>query len=290
MRMNKLEVLSNEEIEIIHNHTLNLLEEIGVKVESSETRLFLKEKGCIVGQDDHYVKYPRDIVEKHLKTVPNSFSLWGPDGSFQLDIDTKTVNFATVGTPVKIFDPNHKKGIRKTVLSDTIKQIRIVDSLKNIHCSHVDVWPNDIPYTELHWHVICAWAKNSFKPYGLGCLGKTPSQDMMNLLSIIVGSEEELIKRPRLIGFYNPTSPLIHSQLLLNGLFIFAKHNQPLIIAPAASAGSTAPVTLAGLLVQANMETLSAIVLTQLINPGTPVFYSSMSAPMDPATGNVAWG
>ncbi|MFW9941752.1 MAG: trimethylamine methyltransferase family protein [Candidatus Thorarchaeota archaeon] len=290
MRMNKLEVLSNEEIEIIHNHTLNLLEEIGVKVESSETRLFLKEKGCIIGQDDHFVKYPRDLVEKHLKTVPNSFSLWGPDGSFQLDIDTKRVNFATVGNPVKIYDPNHKKGIRKTVLSDTIKQIRIVDSLKNINCSHVDVWPNDIPYTELHWHVICAWAKNSFKPYGLGCLGKTPSQDMMNLLSIIVGSEEELIKRPRLIGFYNPTSPLIHSQLLLNGLFIFAKYNQPLIIAPAASAGSTAPVTLAGLLVQANMETLSAIILTQLINPGTPVFYSSMSAPMDPATGNVAWG
>jgi trimethylamine--corrinoid protein Co-methyltransferase len=115
-------------------------------------------------------------------------------------------------------------------------------------------------------------------------------QDTMNLLSIIVGNEEELKKRPRLIGFYNPTSPLIHSQILLNGLFIFAKYNQPLIVAPAASAGSTAPVTLAGLLVQANMETLSAIILTQLINPGAPVFYSSMSAPMDPSTGNVAWG
>jgi trimethylamine--corrinoid protein Co-methyltransferase len=290
MKMNKLEVLSNEEIDIIHNHTLDLLEEIGVKVESPEARDFLKEKGCILNQDDHFVQFPHDLVVKHLKTVPNSFSLWGPDGSFQLDININTVNFATVGTPVKIYDPTHKKEIRKTVLADTIKQIRIVDSLKNIHCSHVDVWPNDVPYTELHWHAINAWARNSFKPYGLGCLGRTPSQDMMNLLSIIVGSEEELKKRPRLIGFYNPTSPLIHTQILLNGLFVFAKYNQPLIIAPAASAGSTAPVTLAGLLVQANMETLSAIVLTQLINPGAPVFYSSMSAPMDPATGNVAWG
>jgi trimethylamine--corrinoid protein Co-methyltransferase len=288
--MNTLEVLSKEEIDIIHNHTLDLLEKIGVKVESPEARNFLKENGCILGQDDHFITFPRDLVKKQLRTVPNSFSLWGSDGSFQLDIDTKTVNSATVGTPVKIYDPNHKKGIRKTILSDTIKQIRIVDSLKNIHCSHVDVWPNDVPYTELHWHAICAWAKNSYKPYGLGCLGRVPSQDMMNLLSIIVGGEEELKKRPRLIGFYNPTSPLIHSQLLLNGLFIFAKYNQPLIIAPAASAGSTAPVTLAGLLVQTNMETLSAIVLTQLINSGAPVFYSSMSAPMDPATGNVAWG
>jgi trimethylamine--corrinoid protein Co-methyltransferase len=291
MKLNKLEVLKIEEIELIHAKTLELLEVVGVKVESPEARAFLIEQGCF--RDDektHFIKYPSDLVKKYIKMVPNSFSLWGYDGSFQLNIDIQTVNFATVGTPVKIYDPQVKKGIRKTVLSDTINQIRIVDTLKNIHCSHVDVWPNDVPYTELHWHAIHAWAHNSFKPYGLGCLGRTPSQDMMNLLSILVGSEEELKKRPRLIGFYNPTSPLIHSQLLLNGLFIFAKYKQPLIVAPAASAGSTAPVTLAGLIIQANMENLSAIVLTQLINPGTPVFYSSMSAPMDPPTGNVAWG
>jgi trimethylamine--corrinoid protein Co-methyltransferase len=291
MKLSKLEVLTKEEIETVHEHTLELLETSGVKVESPEARSFLKEHGCLIeDENSHFVKFPAYLVEKHLKTVPNSFSLWGHDGTFRLDIDTKTVSFATVGTPVKIYDPESKNGIRKTVLSDTIKQIRIVDTLKNIHCSHVDVWPNDVPYTELHWHAIHAWAQNSSKPYGLGCLGRTPSQDMMNLLSIIVGGEEELKRRPRLIGFYNPTSPLIHTQILLNGLFIFAKYNQPLIVAPAASAGSTAPVTLAGLLVQANMETLSTIILTQLINPGAPVFYSSMSAPMDPSTGNVAWG
>jgi len=291
MRLSKFEVLEKEEIELIHAHTLELLESIGTKVESPEARTFLKEHGCFIDDEDsHFVKFTEDLVEKHLKTVPSSFSLWGHDGSFKLEIDTKTVNFATVGTPVKIYDPESKNRIRKTILSDTIKQIRIVDTLKNIHCSHVDVWPNDVPYTELHWHAINAWAQNSRKPYGLGCLGRIASQDMMNLLSIIVGGEEKLKRRPRLIGFYNPTSPLIHTQILLNGLFIFAKYNQPLIVAPAASAGSTAPVTLAGLLVQANMEILSTIVLTQLINPRTPVFYSSMSAPMDPPTGNVAWG
>ncbi|MFX0048623.1 MAG: trimethylamine methyltransferase family protein, partial [Candidatus Hermodarchaeota archaeon] len=126
--------------------------------------------------------------------------------------------------------------------------------------------------------------------YGLGCLGRIASQDMMNLTSIVVGGEEEFMKRPRLIGFFNPVSPLVLNKLQLNGLFVFAKYNQPIIIAPAASAGATAPVTLAGLLVQSNMETLASIILTQLINPGCPVFYSTMNAPMDPPTGNVAWG
>ncbi|MFX1317081.1 MAG: trimethylamine methyltransferase family protein [Promethearchaeota archaeon] len=289
MRLRKLEVLSKDELELINSVTLDLLETIGVKVEGEEAKNLLKENGCTLAENN-YVKFPEELIKEQLKKVPQSFSLWGPDGSFNFMVNTNTVNFATVGTPIKIYDPIEKQKVRKTILDDTIKQIRIVDSLKNIMCSHVDVWPNDVPYLELHYHAIRAWAQNSYKPYGLGCYGRVASQDMMKLTSIVVGGEEELIKKPRLIGFFNPTSPLRLTKIMLNGLFIFAKYKQPTIIAPAASAGSTAPVTLAGLLIQSNMETLSSIVLTQLINPNTPVFYSTMNAPMDPPTGNVAWG
>jgi len=290
MKQNLISVLSKEEIELIHNNTLELLEIIGIRVESNEARELLEKNGAILDEKTDYVKFPESIVKEQLAKVPNSFTLWGSDGSYKFEVNTKSVNYATVGTPVKIYDPEHKKGLRKTVLSDNILQIRIVDSLKNIRCSHVDVWPNDVPYLETHYHAIRAWAEHSFKPYGLGCYGRIASQDMMDLTSIIVGGKEELINRPRLIGFFNPTSPLLLTKILLNGLFIFAKYKQPTIIAPAASAGSTAPVTLAGLLVQSNMEILSSIVLTQLINPGAPVFYSTMNCPMDPPTGNVAWG
>ena len=290
MRRNLINVLSQDEIELIHNHTLDLLERIGVKVDSTEARELLIENGAIFDDKTEYVKFPEGLVKEQLTKVPSSFTLWGSDGSYSFEINKETVNFATVGTPVKIYDPEHKKGIRKTVLSDNINQIRIVDSLKNIRCSHVDVWPNDVPYLETHYHAIRAWAENSYKPYGLGCYGRIASQDMMNLTSIIVGGDEELIQKPRLIGFFNPTSPLTLTKIMVNGLFIFAKYKQPTIIAPAASAGSTAPVTLAGLLVQSNMEILSSITLTQLINPGAPVFYSTMNCPMDPPTGNVAWG
>jgi len=290
MKLNKLEVLEKDEIALIHGESLKLLEKIGVKVESEEARDLLKENGAIVDNSTYNVKFPEELITEQLKHVPNKFTLWGSDGSFNFEVNTKSVNFATVGTPVKIYDSSNKKGVRKTILEDNIKQIRIVDTLKNIMCSHTDVWPNDVPYLELHYHVIKAWATHSSKPYGLGCLGRVASQDMMNLVSIIVEGKEELIKKPRLVGFFNPVSPLILNKLQLNGLFVFAKHNQPTIIAPATIAGATAPVTLAGLLIQSNMETLSSITLTQLINPGCPVFYSTMNAPMDPPTGNVAWG
>ena len=294
MKLQTMEVLSSEEVETIHETTLQLLEEIGVMVHSKESRNILKENGCIVDESAdnpyHYVKYPRHVVEKFMKTVPSEFTLHGVDGSFTHTVNTKSTTFATVGTPVKMYAPEKKRGVRDSVLADTISQIRIVDALKNVVCSHVDVWPNDVEYLEMHCHTIKAWAKNSRKPYGLGALGRTASQDMMELMKILVGGEEELIKRPRFIGFFNPTSPLLHPTIMLNGLSVFAKYKQPLIIAPAASAGSTAPVTLSGLIVQTNMEILSALSLTQMINSGAPILYSTMSAPMDPVTSNVAWG
>lgn len=293
--MSRMKVLSDKEIQTIHESTLDLLQEVGVKVETQQARELLKLHGAIEDSNDSknksiFIKFPRELIKEQLKKVPNSFTLWGSDGSYKVKIDTETTRYATVGTPIKIYDKSNKKGVRKSLLQDTIKQIRIVDSLKNIIASHVDVWPNDVPYTELHCHTIREWARNSYKPYGLGCYGQVASQDMMDLTSIIVGGEEELKHHPRLIGFFNPTSPLYLTRIMLNGLFVFARYNQPIIIAPAVSAGATAPVTLAGVLVQSNMEILSTIVLTQLINPGTPLFYSTMSAPMDPVTGNVAWG
>ncbi len=292
MRMNRIEVLAKDEIEKIHESTLELLETVGVKVESEEARAIFKEHGAWVDETnkEHFVKFPEELVTEQLKTVPDGFSLWGPDGSYHVNINTTSMNFATFGAAVNMYDPTKKKGIRKSLLEDAINHIRVVNGLKNIVCSHVDVWPHDVPFTELHCHTLREWAKHSYKPYGMGCYGRTASQDMINIASIIVGGENELIKRPRLLGVFNPTSPLILPQILLNGLFIFAKYNQPINISAAASAGSTAPVTLGGVLTQANMEVLSSIVLTQLINPGTPVLYASTNTIMDPLTGNIAYG
>jgi trimethylamine--corrinoid protein Co-methyltransferase len=55
-------------------------------------------------------------------------------------------------------------------------------------------------------------------------------------------------------------------------------------------AGSTGPITLAGVLAQQNAELLSGIVLTQLVKPGLPVLYGSTSTNIDMKTGGLAIG
>jgi len=275
---------------MIHDSTIDLLSNIGVNVDSEEARLLLVEHGAEIDNKTKYVKIPESLIQNQLKKVPNSFSLYGPDEKYKVNITTKTTNFATQGAPTKIYNHKNPIKIRDAILTDFIKFLKIVNSLDYISCSHLDVWPIDIPYATLHCQAIKEWVKNSRKPFGIGCRGKIMSNDLMELLSIIVNGKDKLIKNPRIIGFFNPISPLTLPRVLLGGLYIFAQYKPPLIVAPSASAGLNAPITLAGLLTQTNAEVLSSIILTQLINPGTPVLYGTVNTPLDPRTGSVAWG
>jgi trimethylamine--corrinoid protein Co-methyltransferase len=290
MKMDKLKVLSKDEIEQIHAASLDLLSSVGIKIDANDTRELLEKNGAETDPSNNFVKFPEDLVREQLKKVPDSFKVYGPDGSFNFEINTNSMVFATIGTPVKIYDPSRKSGVKKTVLEDTIKQIRIVDALENIACSNLDVWPNDISYTAIHTHCIYQWARNTKKPYGMGCIGRLASQDMMNMVSIVVGGDDELIKRPRLIGYFSPTSPLHFPQIMTNGFEIFAKYKQPTIIPPEALAGTSAPVTLAGLLTQTNAEIIGGAVLSQIYNPSAPIFYGTVSHITDMRSGNSAMG
>lgn len=285
-----MEVLSNDEIKRIHESTLQLMQEIGIRVDSEDARRIFLDNGAEIDNNTQLVKIPEYLVNQQLNKVPDSFFLYGRDEKVKVEINTDNIHFATQGAPTKIYDNQNPLKTRDASLKDFIKFLTIVDSLEYISCSHLDLWPVDIPYVSLHCHAIKEWAKNSSKPFGMGCRGEIMSEDLMNLVSIIIESRESLIKKPRLIGFFNPLSPLTLPKVLLGGLITFARYKQPLIVAPAASGGLNAPITLAGLLTQTNAEVLSTIILTQLITPHTPVLYGTVNTPIDPRTGNVAWG
>ena len=154
----------------------------------------------------------------------------------------------------------------------------------------MDIWPNDIPMTRIHAEAILAWAQNSRKSFGMGCYGVMASEDMMHMMAIAVGGKEELKRHPRFFAICSAMDPLQMISLQLEGLYILAEYGQPMAMSPEAMAGSTAPATLAGLLAQHNAEILAHITLAQVIAPGTPVLYGSVSTITDMATALPALG
>jgi trimethylamine--corrinoid protein Co-methyltransferase len=69
-----------------------------------------------------------------------------------------------------------------------------------------------------------------------------------------------------------------------------AKYGVPIHVETDCSAGMTAPITTAGLVVQQNAEILSGITLVQLIRPGCPVIYAHSPFVPDMRTGAVLTG
>jgi len=161
MKLNQIEVLSNEEINTIHSATLELLERVGIKVDDEKMRNLFKENGAELNDNNKFVKIPEELVSEQLKKVPNSFELYGPDGKYKILFDTKKIYFAPIGAAVKIYDPSSKSDVRKSVVQDTINNLRLVDQLENLCCCQIDIWPGDVKYTTIHVVCIYNWIKNS---------------------------------------------------------------------------------------------------------------------------------
>jgi trimethylamine--corrinoid protein Co-methyltransferase len=154
----------------------------------------------------------------------------------------------------------------------------------------VGTTPKDVP-DEVHgpYHIWANW-RNSVKTTDGYNYGAKLSERTLEMLSILRGGKDEMMKTPTLLGYTNPVSPMQLSSELVAGAMIYSRYNQPMLYAPEALAGGTAPVTIAGLLVQQNAEVLSGIMVSQLVRPGAPVLYGTVSAALDMKTGAPALG
>jgi trimethylamine--corrinoid protein Co-methyltransferase len=104
MKLNRLEVLSKDEIIQIHETSLDLLEEVGIRIDSEEVRNILKEEGAttLEKNKEFFVKFPHGLIKDQLKNVPSDFSLWGPDGNYKMKINTESVHFGTFGAAINV--------------------------------------------------------------------------------------------------------------------------------------------------------------------------------------------
>jgi trimethylamine--corrinoid protein Co-methyltransferase len=289
MKPQYFEVLSPAEVQQIDAASMNVLESVGLRVDLRRARDAFREAGAHVDEEARSVRIPETLVRWAIEQAPGQFTLYGADPDFRLEIGTDQVNFAALGTPTRFVDTETGE-LRPTTLEDLRNHLRLIDGLDHINNSQMDIWPNDIPMTTIHAEAILAWAQNCRKPFGMGCYGAMASEDMARMMAIAVGGKEELRKRPRFFVICSVMSPLQMIKLQLEGMFFFAEYGQPMAMSPEAMSGATAPATLAGLLAQQNAEILAHITLAQIIAPGTPVLYGTVSTITDMATGNVALG
>lgn len=284
----QLEILSKNDISRIHAATMRVYEKAGIKVWLPEAFRLFQDAGAEVDEKNMIIHPSESFVKSILRKAPSDFFLYGRDPSYKLHMGGNHVHFSLCGQGVKVQDLDGK--VRLGSLTDVEQMARLSDWCENIHHTSMMTTPCEVNQSASHMYLLWANLKNSRKTTDGHAWTRRWSEENIALAAIVRGGKEELMKRPLMIGFVNPLSPLQLSKELSEGAIYWARMKQPVLYAPEALSGVSAPATLAGLLVQQNAEVLSGIMLAQLAEPGAPVLYGTVSAALDMRTGIPALG
>ena len=266
----KYRVLSQKDVERIHDASLKTLERMGIEVNSRTALQIFKEKGARVNSGKRRVKIPRSMVEDAIDKAPSKVVLCGREEKYDLILENKRVYMGTGGTALNILDLKTGEK-RASTLEDVKKIAHLVDALENIHFYLLPVYPNDLSREKVDVNRFYAGLNNTTKHIMGGPYTLPGALNVIKMAEEIVGGKEILRKRPIISFITLVISPSKIDDTYGEMLIETAKRGIPLAIPTEPQCGATAPVTLAGNLVLFGTETLAGVTLAQLVNPGTPV-------------------
>ena len=289
MQPRRIEFLSPEEVEKLRTHTLEILQQTGIKVALKKMRDLLADHGCVVDESSRIVKFPPDLVAASIAKAPSEFVICGADPAVRFPIGPGKRVWAGLGTAFRMLDASDGS-MAEATHEDVEKHLILFDHLDNVSCNQMDVWAQDIPMHTIHVEALRTWACNCTKSIGMGAYGVMATSDMMEMVSMVMGGRDQLKARHPFCGIVSIESPLSSTQAQLEGLMILGEHHMPALVSPEAMAGTTAPAPLAGLLLQHNAEIIAHVVMAQVANPGAPVMYGTVSTIADMKSGFPALG
>ena len=280
----KSELLTQAQLEILKNGTLQLLEEVGIHFPSRRALEIFAEHGAKVDMEQEIVRIPPDLVMKAMYNAPRSFVLGGREPRFDMILDGSCSYLSTDGTGVHVVDPETRQ-IRPSRKDDIAQMAQVCDVLPLISFFWPLVSAQDkglaAPLHQCH-----ASLTNTLKHVRGGMT--VPPQlapYVVEMATAVAGSEAIRRIRPPICANICTIAPLAHDSDGIETALIYAEAGIPTSFMAMPTMGSTAPATPLGALVVGDAEVVSAMVLMQLAYPGAPVFHSIESSLMDPRTG-----
>ncbi len=280
-------VLSAEQIEQIHLATLEVLERTGIQIAHPRALEILHGAGARV--DGNRVHIPAWMVEDAIHRAPRRLVLGRRNGERSVFLEGDKVWFGPSVDCIDYLDPFTDERSRFT--SDHCRiTSTIADALPNYTWVMTIGMADDVP-ADIADRVI---AQQVFtyteKPLVFCCKDTSSVRDIYEMALLIAGSEERFRQAPTIVHYSEPISPLLYYDPAVDKILFCAEKGIPLINFPAPQGGSTAPATFAGEIVQGSAESLSGLVLAQLVRPGAPFIYGAFATIMDMRTTVFSYG
>lgn len=277
-----IRMLTDAQLDEIHQATLAILANTGVRVQNPEAVEILAAAGSRVTDGD-LVKIPETVIEKALEAAPAQVDLYSRTGELRLELAGYNTYFGSGSDLPNTLDLVSSER-RPSVLGDVKAYARLCDSLENLDFVMSMAQASDVPMRTSDRHSFLAMTENTTKPIVYTVWDMAGLKDIVCMAELVAGGARQLAERPFMLAYLEPTSPLVHSDEVLAKMFALADKGLPFVYAPGPIEGASAPVTSAGSLAMANAECLSGLAMAQLRRPGTPVVFGSGSGPLDMKT------
>ena len=283
-----IEQFSADEIEAIHETSLQILEEIGIKVLNEEARAIYAQAGFDLS-DDGTVRFDRTGVLEAVEKAPETVELRTRNPARRVRVGKNYVAFCTVGGAPNVSDL--ESGRRPGSLEDFRNLMRLAQAFDVIHMLAPATEPLDIAIPLRHLYMTKAIVELTDKVPFIYSRGNQAVAQSLEIMRIANGLDEErFLQTPCCYTAVNANSPLQLDDTMCKGIIDFARKGQLMILTPFTLAGAMAPITLPGALAQQNAEALAGIALSQLVRPGAPVAYGGFTSNVDMKSGAPAFG
>lgn len=280
--------LSDEECRTIHQASLDILAQIGMRLPTEEARSLLVAAGARGGEDG-VVRIPGQLVARAVETVPKrqEVVLFGRDPIHDVSFKAHTPSLTCMTMATHVIDPH--SGIHRPATNEDLENLtRLADGLPNIRVNGGLVTPQEVPMAVNDWYTWATCLKNTTKHITGGVLGERGVLDAVKMASLAAGGEAVFRARPSISGWVLTLPPLGIDGDSLEALMALGRHHVPAMVSSGPILGTSSPITIAGTAAQAHAEILACLVVHQLSSPGAPFIYTSFARGMDMKTGNIS--
>lgn len=284
-----LEMLTPDQMQDLHDTSIRILKELGIKVMGENARDLMRRAGAKVDSDG-VVRLDESIVDNALSTVPRQFSLTPGNPARQVHFGGRDLVFGLVAGPPNVHD--RINGRRAGNLEDYRNFIRLARHFNVIHMIGNQVTaPQELPANTRHLDTYLANLTLSDLSFHCTAIGRGRAMDGIRMMAIARGATmEEMARAPGVTTIISVNSPRLLDDAMGDGLIAMCRHGQPVTITPFTLMGAMTPVSLPAAMAQQNAEALFGVVLTQLVRPGTPVMYGAFTSNVDMRSGAPAFG
>ena len=289
----KFEVLSKTEIEKVHDASLGVLANTGMKFESERLLEGLAKNGAKVNRGQKTVLFPRRIVEQAIENngrlLREGKKLHLLNGVTSEITEGDGIEAKISGGCEKFLDWN-SRSIKPASAAQLLRFIRLGEKLPEVgFVGNPIVMRDDIDGTKISERMrrvktAALIAKNTRKAGSMEVWNEKEIDLFVEMGIVVRGSRKAYYEKPCFVTAKETISPLYLDADAGNILLEFAKRELPCTIIPMPITGMSTPVTMPGNVIIGNAEILGVLTAIQSLYPGSPVGGGTISGIMDMQT------